>query len=480
VINLEEIRLVAARVALSNTVVEKDYALGWLLWGLSQHRMTSRDWVFKGGTCLKKCYFETYRFSEDLDFSYRGNDEPTADSLVQIMSEVSDLVLNEAGLEFPKSSIQFEIFQNQRGSVSIQGGIKYRGPVRPQVGLKQMPRIKIDLTLDEPLVLPPVLKSVDHPYSDKPDGGISILSYAYEEVFAEKVRALSQRLRPRDLYDVVHLHRRLDLNPDREKVYKTLVSKCRLRGINVPTMESLETHDNRSFLESEWENQLSHQIPVLPNFQSFLSELPGVLSWLLGEQSDELQTVSIPMEGDEIEVQVLEVETLVHSRPANVFMDRIRFAAANRLLVRLGYNGSQRDIEPYALARSSEGALLIQAIRHQDGQSRSYRFDRIETVQVLEQSFTPRYAIEITSAGILPVHQLKFDGFGEDRDHTSRRRVSSKKDLTKRSGPIYLYRCLVCRKEFRKKTNESHLNAHKNNSGYECHGRTGIYLKTLY
>ncbi len=28
-----------------------------------------RPWVFKGGTCLKKCYIETYRFSEDLDFT---------------------------------------------------------------------------------------------------------------------------------------------------------------------------------------------------------------------------------------------------------------------------------------------------------------------------------------------------------------------------------------------------------------------------
>lgn len=25
--------------------------------------------MFKGGTCLKKCYIETYRFSEDLDFT---------------------------------------------------------------------------------------------------------------------------------------------------------------------------------------------------------------------------------------------------------------------------------------------------------------------------------------------------------------------------------------------------------------------------
>jgi hypothetical protein len=32
-------------------------------------RPLSNQWVFKGGTCLKKCYIETYRFSEDLDFT---------------------------------------------------------------------------------------------------------------------------------------------------------------------------------------------------------------------------------------------------------------------------------------------------------------------------------------------------------------------------------------------------------------------------
>jgi predicted nucleotidyltransferase component of viral defense system len=50
------------------TTIEKDYALGWLLFAIAQHEVMSR-WIFKGGTCLKKCYFDTYRFSEDLDFT---------------------------------------------------------------------------------------------------------------------------------------------------------------------------------------------------------------------------------------------------------------------------------------------------------------------------------------------------------------------------------------------------------------------------
>ena len=54
---------------LREDVVEKDYVLGWLLWGIGSDSELGSTWIFKGGTCLKKCYIETYRFSEDLDFT---------------------------------------------------------------------------------------------------------------------------------------------------------------------------------------------------------------------------------------------------------------------------------------------------------------------------------------------------------------------------------------------------------------------------
>ncbi len=59
----------AAQWQLRQEVVEKDYVLGWLLAAIAQHEETSVNWVLKGGTCIKKCFVETYRFSEDLDFS---------------------------------------------------------------------------------------------------------------------------------------------------------------------------------------------------------------------------------------------------------------------------------------------------------------------------------------------------------------------------------------------------------------------------
>ncbi len=64
-----EIVELATQASLQTHVIEKDYVLGWLLAGINQHPALHDTWVFKGGTCLKKCYFETYRFSEDLDFT---------------------------------------------------------------------------------------------------------------------------------------------------------------------------------------------------------------------------------------------------------------------------------------------------------------------------------------------------------------------------------------------------------------------------
>lgn len=67
-ITKEKIQEIASDLGLLATTVNKDYALGWLLAGISKHPQISK-WVFKGGTCLKKTFFDTYRFSEDLDFT---------------------------------------------------------------------------------------------------------------------------------------------------------------------------------------------------------------------------------------------------------------------------------------------------------------------------------------------------------------------------------------------------------------------------
>ena len=68
-IDRQEVMEFAREFGLAPQVIEKDYVLGWMLAGIAAQPDIGPSWVFKGGTCLKKCYFETYRFSEDLDFT---------------------------------------------------------------------------------------------------------------------------------------------------------------------------------------------------------------------------------------------------------------------------------------------------------------------------------------------------------------------------------------------------------------------------
>jgi len=170
VIDRRELLASAGNLGLLPNVVEKDYVLGWLLAGIYNHAALKDNWVFKGGTCLKKCYFETYRFSEDLDFTLTGASHLNVDFLVAAFREVGDWVYEQTGIELTPDRVYFEVFQNPRGRPAGQGRISYRGPIAPTSG--DLPRIKLDLTVDEVLVLPPVDRPVSHPYSDCPEGGI--------------------------------------------------------------------------------------------------------------------------------------------------------------------------------------------------------------------------------------------------------------------------------------------------------------------
>src|SRR3990170_4794923 len=53
---------------LPEAVLERDYCLAWFLVALSRTPLRERL-AFKGGTAIKRGYFDDYRFSEDLDFT---------------------------------------------------------------------------------------------------------------------------------------------------------------------------------------------------------------------------------------------------------------------------------------------------------------------------------------------------------------------------------------------------------------------------
>jgi predicted nucleotidyltransferase component of viral defense system len=151
----------------------------------------------------------------------------------------------------PIDMISFDVYRNPRNKTSVEGKIGYRGPLQRRASV---PKIKLDITDDECLVLEPVWRTICHPYSDQPEGGLRALCYCYEELFAEKSRALVERLRPRDLYDVVHLYQHNHLLNDRTLVVNTLKEKCAFKKIGLPTFGTLEAMPKGIELETEGEN----------------------------------------------------------------------------------------------------------------------------------------------------------------------------------------------------------------------------------
>ena len=172
---------------------------------------------------------------------------------------------------------------------------------------------------------------------------------------------------------------------------------------------------------------------------------------------------------------------------------RIRFGAANRLLVVLDYETldgrrSRRLIEPYSLRRSAESNILLYAARSDSGDPRAYRVDHIHGATVTDQTFVPRYTIELTMNGPQAASSLSQGGGAISRTRKiSRSRPIMRSSISRKrsrstmhTGPTYVYECPVCHKKFRRKKQNSKLNKHKDKSGWDCPGRTGWLVDTIW
>ena len=103
------------------SVLERDYCLAWFLAGLAQSDLKP-VLGFKGGTALKRCYFEDYRFSEDLDFTLT---EPiTFEELVKRLESIYAAVYDASGIVF-----KFDREDRQFHENSYTFYLKYEGPL---------------------------------------------------------------------------------------------------------------------------------------------------------------------------------------------------------------------------------------------------------------------------------------------------------------------------------------------------------------
>ncbi len=253
-----EIQKKATAVNVRDQQIEKDYMLSWILQGIAYHESLIDVMAFKGGTVLKKVYFEDYRFSEDLDFTLL-NDEITNDQIFQWFNEVFEYVQEEANI--PLNIID----NNEHADGGINFYISYIGPLGGQGSHK---RVKVDISRNEQLEFKPELQSVILSYSDQE--GHELLCYSIEEVLVEKMRSVMQRMQPRDFYDIWYL---LEIHEmDIDFYLNEFKAKCISKDID-PKQFLKKLEQRKPSYKGRWQQSMAAQINDLPDFDRIEREV---------------------------------------------------------------------------------------------------------------------------------------------------------------------------------------------------------------
>ncbi len=206
-----EVQRLARQWKVDPMIVELDYVLGCFLsrWF---RRPLAAEMLFKGGTCLRKCYFPDYRFSEDIDFTAQ---KPVSSGQVRegIDAVASELV-EAIGLDLRAQEPRIVTADAGEGASYLEARVYFRGPLL-RSGWPQV--IRIDISTGEPLAFPGVRRKLNHPYSDaEPVGSneLNVPCYDLREMLLEKLRGLAGQRKyaiARDLFDASWLLQRAGL-----------------------------------------------------------------------------------------------------------------------------------------------------------------------------------------------------------------------------------------------------------------------------
>jgi len=175
------------------SLIEKDYYCSLIL-----HHLFDRETplVFKGGTCLSKVYADFYRLSEDLDLVIPVAVDTPRNQRRSVMNPIKGL-FDELPAAIPGIAVS-KAFRGHNESRQYIGYLEYASAV-----MDKLERIKIEIGIREPLLLPSVIGEtrtiVVNPFNGRPLLPVfTVQAMDVKEAYSEKVRirfkAASSRL----------------------------------------------------------------------------------------------------------------------------------------------------------------------------------------------------------------------------------------------------------------------------------------------
>lgn len=272
-----EIAAIAQARNVAKLTVDKDWVLGHFLDAIYSIDSLRDNLIFKGGTCLKKCYLPDYRFSEDLDFTCRDSNFELTRSHI---NHICKLVDQRAGiLSHVEKFLPLE-FENKPTGYQViikYWGADHKQSEAPPEPARWLTSVKIEIITYEKLMLSIEEKQVIHNYSDTlTEASRTIPCYSIAEMVSEKLRALIQRSysAPRDYYDIWMLSQTFT-NLDYDTIVNTFLEKMNFKGLQFVGIEQfLNTHTDK-IVGTAWSNSLAHQIPngKLPGYEKVKEDL---------------------------------------------------------------------------------------------------------------------------------------------------------------------------------------------------------------
>jgi predicted nucleotidyltransferase component of viral defense system len=213
-------------------IIEKDFHLHRLLHAISLDAYLRRNLAFKGGTCLIKAYLGYYRFSEDVDFTWRDSAIWKGRSLSETKRRCSkeiDEVLRRVKSISGDLGFGFEGDKSDKSEVHVSSGgrmvLLWLGYDSEVLGVPS--RIKVEVNLVDKMLFTVEERKV-HSYVERLESRelaflyekpwkeysakIELPCYDAREIFVEKCRAaLTRKVRKlRDVIDIVYMGEKLD------------------------------------------------------------------------------------------------------------------------------------------------------------------------------------------------------------------------------------------------------------------------------
>jgi predicted nucleotidyltransferase component of viral defense system len=227
-------------------IAEKDYILALVLQLISRSPL-GKTLVFKGGTSLHHCYLEQQRFSEDLDFS--SGQQPVLFNEVQAVLTSVDYLTIKKHYQSP-ATIKIE-------------RLLYTGPI----GFPNS--IKLDIDVLQNVLLP--VQEIPYRTAWGIDFPVRVMDI--REICAEKLRAMSDRARYRDFFDVYLILKtyKLDLQEIlgylRQKEIRKPITKASIFQNWKMTTEQKETEKKAIYFSKPIEDllieEMLHSLPDL-------------------------------------------------------------------------------------------------------------------------------------------------------------------------------------------------------------------------